>query len=384
MKYNFDCRFFIGEKPCLHKRLCEECDKYDPMGFMILIIKLGAMGDVLRTTPLIEGLKKKYPDSHITWLVDPASNDLLKDNKQIDRILLFSLNSVLELMIEEFNLLICLEKEVRAAAMAEKIKANKKAGFGLTKYGNIRPFNKEAEYAFQLGISDQLKFFENKKTYQKIIFETVGLSYNGEKYQLTSTSEADEFAYELLKKLDFDPKDFIIGINTGAGAVFANKAWTIKGYVELIERLNKQDGLKALLLGGKSEIEINQKIKKKVNGPLYEAGNHNSIQQFSAIIKKCDLVVCGDTLPIHLAIAHEKPVLALFAPTCPQEIDLYEKGEIIFSPIGCAPCYKRTCDIEKHCMKMISVDTVYDKVMQLIKKIRNDKAVKKNKNRSCL
>ena len=373
MKYNFDCRYFTGEKPCEFKQLCEGCDKYNPMGFNILIIKFGAMGDVLRTTPLIEGLKKKHPKSYITWLVDPASNDLLKNNKQIDRILHFSLNSTLTLMVQEFNLLICLEKEVRAVALAEKITAKRKVGFGLTKYGNIRPFTKEAEYAFQLGIFDQLKFFENKKTYQKIIFEAVGLSYKGEKYQLTCSTENDEFANKLFKKLNFNSKDFIIGINAGAGSVFANKAWTLEGYVEVIERLNKQTGLKVLLMGGKSETEINKEIKHKVSGPLYESGNHNLLLQFSSLIKKCDLVICGDTLPMHLAIAHEKHVLALFGPTCPQEIDLYGKGEIIFSPIECAPCYKGTCNIKNHCMKMISVDTVYDKTMQLVEKIGNAK-----------
>ena len=371
MKYSYDCRYFIGEKPCVYKRACEKCDKYSPMDFRILIIKLGAMGDVLRTTPLIEGLKKKYPTSHISWLVDSTSNDLIEQNKQIDRVLPFSLNSYLQLLAEEFNLLICLEKEVRATAIAEKVNAKKKNGFGLTKYGNIRPFNKEAEYAFQLGVSDQLKFFENKKSYQEIIFETTGLKFKGEKYQFSCTSESNNFANKLFKKLAFNSNDVVIGINAGAGPVFANKGWTIDGYVELIDRLNSQDGLKVLLMGGTSEIEINQKIKKTVNGPLYDTGNHNSLHQFSAIIKKCDLVVCGDTLPMHLAIAHDKQVLALFGPTCPQEIDLYGKGEIIFSPIECAPCYKTTCDIENHCMEMISVDTVHEKALQLIEKIRN-------------
>ena len=126
MKYSYDCRYFIGEKPCVYKRACEKCDKYSPMDFRILIIKLGAMGDVLRTTPLIEGLKKKYPTSHISWLVDPTSNDLIEQNKQIDRVLPFSLNSYLQLLAEEFNLLICLEKEVRATAIAEKVNAKKK------------------------------------------------------------------------------------------------------------------------------------------------------------------------------------------------------------------------------------------------------------------
>lgn len=370
MKYHFDCRYFIGEKPCLYHRLCEGCDKYSPMGFRILIIKLGAMGDVLRTTPLLQALKNRYPDSHITWVVDPNSENLLTHNKQIDRTLLFSPDTTLQMMVEEFDLMICLEKEIRAVALAEKVIAAKKIGFGLTKHGTIYPINKEAEYAFQLGVSDQLKFHENKKTYQEIIFEAVGLTFNGEKYQLDCTKDSEKFASNLFEKLNLTSEDLIIGVNPGAGPVFANKAWTTEGYVELIERLNKQEGIKVLLLGGESEIEINKEIKEKVQGPISEAGNNNSLPDFSAIIKKCSMVICGDTLPMHLAIAHGKHVLAIFGPTCPQEIDLYGKGEIIVSQIDCAPCYKGTCDIENHCMKMVPVDTVYDKTMQLVEKIK--------------
>lgn len=373
MKLKFDCRYFIGEKPCIYKRLCENCDKYNPMGSRILIIKLGAMGDVLRTTPLLEGLKKKYPVSHITWLVDPVAEDLLKNNELIDRLLLFSPDSYYQLLVEEFDLLICLEKEIRAATIAEKTKSNKKSGFGLTKYGNIYPFNKEAEYAFQLGISDQLKFFENKKTYQEIIFETTGLTYNREKYQLNCARQSVDFANEIFLSNGLNTKDLIVGINAGAGPVFVHKAWKMDGYVELIERLNKQTGIKVLLLGGEAEIDKNEQIKKRVKGPLFEVGYNNTVSQFSAIINKCDLIICGDTLPMHLAIAHKKHVLALFGPTCPQEIDLYGMGEIITSTAKCAPCYKNSCDVKDDCMKMISVDDVYQQTMQLVEKIKKSK-----------
>ena len=61
-----DCRYFIGEKPCKFKRLCEGCGFYEPMGKRVLIVKLGATGDVLRTTLILKPLKEEYAPSHIT------------------------------------------------------------------------------------------------------------------------------------------------------------------------------------------------------------------------------------------------------------------------------------------------------------------------------
>ncbi|MCX7766040.1 MAG: hypothetical protein N2246_04970, partial [Candidatus Sumerlaeia bacterium] len=49
----FDCKYYLGYKPCGKSLMCEGCQYYAPMGKRILIIKLGAMGDVLRTTPLL-------------------------------------------------------------------------------------------------------------------------------------------------------------------------------------------------------------------------------------------------------------------------------------------------------------------------------------------
>ncbi|MBI5199796.1 MAG: glycosyltransferase family 9 protein, partial [Nitrospirae bacterium] len=62
----FDCKYFIGEKPCRFKLECNGCDRYSPMGVRICIIKFGALGDVLRTTPLLYALREKYPQCHIT------------------------------------------------------------------------------------------------------------------------------------------------------------------------------------------------------------------------------------------------------------------------------------------------------------------------------
>ncbi len=66
-----DCRLFKGDRPCdPHKEKgvkCDHCNYYQPIKFKILIIKLDAVGDVLRTTSILKPLKKKYPDCFIVW-----------------------------------------------------------------------------------------------------------------------------------------------------------------------------------------------------------------------------------------------------------------------------------------------------------------------------
>ena len=66
-----DCRFFYGDKPCIFNKtegiVCDDCNYYSPIKMKILIVKLDAIGDVLRTTSILPPLKKEYPDSYITW-----------------------------------------------------------------------------------------------------------------------------------------------------------------------------------------------------------------------------------------------------------------------------------------------------------------------------
>ncbi|MBI4618826.1 MAG: glycosyltransferase family 9 protein [Desulfobacterales bacterium] len=367
MKLRLDCKHFVGEKPCRYKLLCEDCDKYAPMGSRILIIKLAAMGDVLRTTPILRGFKRKYPESHITWLTDENVYGLLKENPLIDRLLVFNVETVLRLEVEEFDLLLCLDKEPRATALAIKIKAKEKLGFGMSPEGNVFPLNEESVYLFKLGLSDPLKFVINAKTYPELIYESSRLEYQQDEYILTIPDEDVNYARSFLLKHGISEEALIIGLNTGAGDIFANKAWTIDCFVELIETVSSEMDAKILLLGGPNEIQRNREICSRIKYLVYDVGCHNTLQQFCALINLCDLVVSGDTIAMHIAIALRKLVVAIFGPTCAQEIELYGRGRKIVSELGCGPCYKRECNKEVNCMNTISVDEVYHAVLDLLK-----------------
>ncbi|NWG13893.1 MAG: glycosyltransferase family 9 protein, partial [Acidobacteria bacterium] len=116
----YDCRFFLGHRPCVYKRPCEGCPHLAPFGRRVLIIKLAAMGDVLRTTPLLRGLRRLDPGCHITWLTEPDSVPMLQGILEIDRLLPYSLDHVLQLSNESFDRLFCFDKEPKATGLAMK------------------------------------------------------------------------------------------------------------------------------------------------------------------------------------------------------------------------------------------------------------------------
>ena len=364
--WRLDCRYFLGDRPCKFKRTCPGCDQYSPMGRRILIVKLAAIGDVLRTTPLLSGLKRAYPQSHITWIVDKEAFPLLRNIALIDRLLPFDYASLLPLEQETFDLIIGLEKEPRGAALVSKFKGRVKKGFGLGPEGNVLPLQKNSEYAYLLGLDDDLKFFRNKKTYPELIFEVAGLDYRQDEYSLDLSPEDLAFAAAFAKRKGLKKGERVVGLNTGAGDVFANKAWTIEGYLQLIGRLRKEPRVQLLLLGGPKERERNSQILCRAKGGMIDSGCENTLGQFAALVNLCDVIVTGDTITLHIAIALKKKVVALFGPTCAQEIELYGRGETIISPLSCAPCYRRSCSVVPNCMESIPAEEVMRKIRALL------------------
>jgi len=326
----------------------------------ILVIKLASAGDVLRTTALLSGLKDKYPDSRITWVVEPQSRGLLEGNLNIDNIFVYGEDSVSLLKTEEFDIVISLDKAFEAISLAMLVRAPEKYGYGMDREGRLCPLNREAEYSYLLGIDDNLKFFKNNKTYQELIFESSRLQYKGNQYELILGKRHLDFAADFFKNNNLGEKDAVIGINTGSGRAFANKNLRRERIVELIKLLRAELAVKIILLGGPLEEEINRYIKKCMGHEVIDAGCGNTLKDFAALINRCSLVIASDTLAMHMAIALKKPVIALFGPTCSQEIDLYGAGCKIISGAKCGPCYKKKCYNDITCMDMIGLDKILE------------------------
>ena len=95
----------------------------------------------------------------------------------------------------------------------------------------------------------------------------------------------------------------------------------------------------------------------------------------AAELDRCDVVVSGDTLGMHMAIALEKHVVAWFGPTCPAEIDLYGRGVKVLAEVGCAPCYRPSCPEEGPCAARVDTAVLHGAALDCLRARREGKFI---------
>ena len=360
-----DCRYFIGDRPCdFHKRegvKCATCPYYDIIRFRILMVKLGAAGDVLRTTSLLAPLHEHYPDTQLTWITHPNAVDLLQNNPRIDRIVTSRSDGLARLQVETFDMVLCPETAHESAALATLAKGKIKKGFGLHPRGYIFPYNSGAGALFQLGLFDDLKK-ANQLTNEQLLCRLAEVPFKRVPPVLQLAPAEHRFAQLFSDRQELDSQQALVGLNTGGGGRWRLKRWRRKGFIELARRLTAERDAQILVLGGPAEEEINQEILKALGPIAVDGGCRNTVQQFAALLNLCDVVVTGDSMALHIVLAMGKRVVALFGPTSSAEIDLYGLGTKIIPDMDCTCCYLTRCDKNPNCMQNIASAAVFEAV----------------------
>ena len=367
----YDCKYFLGDRPCTwHKQkgvLCE-CEHYTSTKGSLLIIKLDAMGDVLRTTCLLPEIVKKWAGISITWITRQESVSLLENNPYIAEVLPYGTDALVNLGTRTFDLVINLDAGKISAGLTGMAKTKERIGYVLNEKGYVTGTNEAADEWLCMGIFDDLKR-ANKRTYQEIMCSIVGLPTEGIKYVLELTEiEKEKGCVELLK-LGIDLNKSIIGIHTGGGGRWSLKQWREESFTALIPELVRELGkdTQILLFGGHLEWELNKRITHRVNVPVFDSGCDNEVRHFAALINCCSVVLSGDSLPMHITLAMGRRAVVLFGPTSNTEIELFGLGEKVVPDMGCLVCYKRICDITPNCMDSISIDMVKQAILRQLR-----------------
>jgi heptosyltransferase-2 len=364
-----DCRLFPGDRPCIPNKQegikCDNCNYYSPVEFKILIIKLDAAGDVLRTTSLLHALKEKYKASHITWLTKRNSIALFKNNKLVDEVVEFESPALLaRLQTEEFDLLIHPDASPASCALASVVKAKDKRGYTLNAKGKVIPGNDDAVEWLEMGAFDEYKK-KNKKSYQQILHEIAGVEYKKGEIIINLSQSELEFKNDFRLKNNLDQYKHLIGLNTGASTRWQLKQWRVEGYQELITKLSSKKEIGILLYGGPEEAGRNEQIKSLFPNVI-DTGTSNSLREFFALLDLADIVITGDTLALHAATALKKNIICVFGPTSHNEIEDYGRIKKVIPEMDCLTCYKPVCDFVPNCMDLISSDDIYSEVIQLV------------------
>jgi ADP-heptose:LPS heptosyltransferase len=354
---NSDCRHFRGDIPCKpHKEFgvhCDGCEHYAPVTENVLVIKLGAAGDVLRTTPLLAPLKNEHPTARIWWLT--LSPELVPTTL-VDRILKWSPESLEILSALKFARIINLDKDHHACALANRLHSSRKEGFLLDDLGVSRPANKLAAEKYVTGVFDDVSK-ANRKSYPEELFEICGYTFAGEKYLIDAPADLSFDGLDLSKPL--------VGMNTGAGARWTSRLWAVEHWAELAKKLQAQ-GYGVLLLGGPDEDPRNREIARLSGGAAQYLGTFG-LRQFISLVNKCERVITGVTMAFHIALALEKKIVLINNIFNKYEFgDLYGQGVLIEPDMPCQCYFRGTCvNQEYFCLDHLPVEKVYQATIHL-------------------
>jgi len=373
-KIAYDCKYFLGDRPCVwHKKkglLCK-CKHYAPLRGSLLVIKLDAAGDVLRTTCVLPVIARAWPGMRTIWITRKESIPLLENNPYITEVASYGTDAMVCLSSQKFSHVINLDASKISAGMATMARAKKKSGYILHEDGYVVGTNSRAEEWLRMGIFDDIKK-ANKRTYQEIICSILGLPAEQMKYVLELTEAEKREGRAHLAEIGIDLSKPVIGIHAGGGERWPLKQWGERNFIAFISEIANELGqeVQILLIGGTSEREINKRIVTGVNVSVFNAGCDNKVRHFAALVNCCSVVLSSDSLPMHIALAMGRRVVVLFGPTSSAEIELFGLGEKIVPDLDCLVCYKNACDFHPNCMDSISVDMVKQAVLrQLANKI---------------
>jgi len=332
----------------------------------ILIIKFGAMGDVLRTTGILRPLKRKYGDCEIWWLTVRKSKTVLKNNPYIDRIIDFESRDYEALLkrleMENFGIVINLEESGYAARITSALDAEK-FGF-IWKKNSLMPTPTARRYwsmsAFGLSPENDILKKNNRETYQQLVADILKLGDPVEKPYLHVPDGAVRFAHRFFKKKGLGLRT--VGINFGSGKRWITKRMGSELTGKLVSGLHSR-GYDIVVFGGEEEEGEISELRKQFPFPVYASGL--SISRFAALIGMCRVLVTTDTFALHVAIAVDTGVIALFGPTSSAEIELFSNGSKLVAPLKCICCYRKECNEKPFCMESFDVDHILEKIGEL-------------------
>ena len=287
----------------------------------ILIVKLGATGDVVRTTALLHVLA-----GDIHWLSYDHNLVLLDSIPEIARGIPWTKKHTLT--NEIYDLVINLEDEMETAQFLQEIKYKELYGAYLNNSHKITYTDSSKEW-FDLSIisrygkkkADILKS-RNRRTYQELVFEGLGYSFSGQKYFLPRSIQTDLMGD--------------IAIASESGPVWPMKKWAY--YNELKDELERAGYAVNFLPQRKTLLEH-----------IGDIQNHRYL-------------ISGDSLPMHIALGSDIRCLTIFICTSPWEIYDYNLQRKMISPCLERYFYKRTYD--PRATISISLNEVYQQALQ--------------------
>jgi heptosyltransferase-2 len=350
----------------------------------ILIVQTAFIGDVILTTPLVRAVSEFFKNSEIHFLTIPSSKNILENNPDIKKIIIYDKKNkdrgvinffkfVGILKKEKYDIAIVPHRSLRSALLVflsgikRRIGFSRSAGWFLfsdrVKYlrdgrhevkrnlNLLNPFNSIIAKT-DIGIDNTANFDENK--FRPEVFPTDEDKKN-----------VDVYLQNLFSK---------VIISIAPGSVWATKRWLKERFAEVAKKLIKENNFAVVLIGGKEDFNLCEEIISLSGCDMLNLSGKLTLRESAEVIKRSELLITNDSAPLHLASAIGTKTIAIFGPTV-QKFGFFPYNAnskvIEMNNLHCRPCSihgGNKCPIGTfECMKGITADKVYGAVLNILK-----------------
>lgn len=350
------------------------------MGFeKILILRLSAVGDVIRTLPAVKALKQQAPTSSITWIVEEPSHAFLESQPEIDTVILFprrrwtkgirSFATVWRTLGEMWGFIAALRKRefdvvldfhgiLKSGLLSFLSGSRKRVGYD-------RSSTKEGNFLFsnvKVGLpKEKISRFERNFA----LLRGLGLEVRDCQYRLDIPPADQEYVTSFFHSSGTRLKRPLISIHAGTSTKTLFKRWPPDQYARLADRLVRELSATVLFTWGTDELEWVEGIRRRMEESSLLGPRTESLTQLAEVYRHCDLYIGGDTGPMHIASLMGTPVVAIYGPTDPIENKPFGNHVQIRKEVGCNPCHDYSCE-ELLCIKAISSDEVFKATEEIL------------------
>jgi heptosyltransferase-1 len=341
-----------------------------------LIVKISALGDVIHALPALAWLKSADPDMEIDWLVEEGFAPLLEGHPLLRRVhrlgfkrwrrqgwaaVLKGVRQVLRtLRREHYDLVLDLQGNSKSGLFTLFSGAAKRYGFardGVREWPNLIatnrkvPLGPDSHHISDRSLAVARAAFPDGKE-----VPPAGPMHVPEEAMATVQDQLAEF--------DLEKQPLVV---LQYGTTWTTKLWPLDCWQKLVARLCDEDGLKPVLIWGNDTEREACRAIHETSGGRAVIWPRGTLPELAALLRRADLVVGGDTGPIHIAAAVGTSTVSLFRVTDATRNGPRGAEHIrLQSPLDCAPCLRKSCERDEECGHSITVDEVLKAIRSLM------------------
>jgi ADP-heptose:LPS heptosyltransferase len=320
----------------------------------ILIVLLGAIGDVVRAMPLAMRLRHGFPAATLAWAVEPTAAPLLDGHPAIDEVLIFRrdlgprafLSFLRDVRRGAFDLVLDLQRHLKSGVVSFASGAPRRIGFH-------RVNTKEGNWVFNTECISPQRHWSSKLRQYLAFADRLELVEGPIEFGLALTQSEEARVDTLLAPVR---RPFVAAF---VGSSWPSRWWFADRTAAVLSALAARSGLGAVLLGAPGpETSFAAEVAAAVPGAANLAGK-TTLRDLVGILGRARVSFGPDCGPMHVAAAVGTPVVSLWGATSPERSAPHGAADLaVVGHVACRPCYLRQCPVGRLCMRQIGVDAV--------------------------